>query len=77
MATLEERDAVNRWRMLKIEKRARLRARLLKLRETIEDYRDMGGNVRLRFHTGDPLDFMEALGTEEITLDLIGIEVED
>ena len=59
------------------ERRARLRDKLQELGQSLEDYRDLGGSVRLRFYTGDPADFMDALGTEEVTLDLIGIEVED
>ena len=59
------------------EWRGRLRDKLQELGELVEDYRDLGGCVRLKFHTGDPADFMEALGIEEVTLDLIGIEVED
>ena len=59
------------------ERRERLRAKLQELGQSLEDYRDLGGSVRLRFDTGDPADFMEALGTEEVTLALISIEVED
>ena len=59
------------------ERRGRLRDKFQELGQSIQDYRDLGGSVRLRFDTGDPADFMEDLGTEEVTLDLIGIEVED
>ena len=59
------------------ERRGRLRDKLQKLGRSLQDYRDLGGSVRLRFDTGDPADFMEALGAEELTIDLIGIEVED
>ena len=60
-----------------IKEHARLRDKLQDLGQSLEDYRDMGGSVRLRFDTGDPADFMDALGTEEVALDLIGIEIED
>ena len=59
------------------ERRGHLRAKLQELGESLKDYRDLGGYVRLRFYTGDPADFMEDLGTEEVTVDLIGIEVDD
>ena len=59
------------------ERRERLRDKLKGLGESLQDYRDMGGSVRLKLYTGDPADFMDDLGTEEVTVDLIGIEVDD
>ena len=59
------------------ERRARLRDKLQELVQSLEDYRDLGGSVRLTFNTGDPSEFMDALGNEEVTVSLIGIEVDD
>ena len=74
---IEERERLRADLQEEIEEHDRLRDKLRELGVLVQDYRDLGGCVRLRFNTGDPADFMDDLGTEEVTVDLIGIEVDD
>ena len=45
--------------------------------EVLDDFAELGGVIRFVFDTGEPEDFMEALGEGEVTLRLKRIEVED
>ena len=56
---------------------AEIRSRVEEAQEVLDDFAELGGVIRFVFDTGEPEDFMEALGEAEVTLRLKRIEVED
>ena len=56
---------------------AKVRSLLGEAQEVLDDFAELGGVIRFVFDTGEPEDFMEALGEGEVTLRLKRIEVED
>ena len=56
---------------------AEIRSRVEEAQEVLDDFAELGGVIRFVFDTGEPEDFMEALGEGEVTLRLKRIEVED
>ena len=56
---------------------AKVRSLLREAQEVLDDFDELGGSVRFVFDTGEPEDFMEALGEGEVTMRLKRIELED